>query len=119
MATRRVRRQARVRRLAGGGERIWYGALSVLAVVVIVSAGIVAAASQQQTCLLCHRTIMESAGAGAHKDVPCDRCHGGTTGFDVLSSPILRGRHGGGLGPAAAGRVGRSGRLQDPVSGAT
>ena len=70
-------RRAGARARAILAERIWYIVMSVIAVFVIVIAGVAAAASQPITCQACHASLVHAAQADPHANVPCDQCHSG------------------------------------------
>lgn len=81
-ARKRSRDRARM------AERVWWGTLSVLAALVLLSVLLTAAASRQETCVACHQTEAKGVAATGHSNVSCDDCHAGTTGFGLVSSRV-------------------------------
>lgn len=77
-----------IRGRAALGERIWYGALSVAAVLVLAVAVITTAAASQSTCVACHGAEAHRLSSGAHVSTQCADCHSGTTTLGVLDSRL-------------------------------
>lgn len=69
-------------------ERVWFGALAVLVLIVALAAGITVAASSQSSCGWCHAPTVESASANSHASMRCEVCHSDPSRLGILSSRI-------------------------------
>jgi len=78
----------RARKRRAAAEGVWYIGLAVLAVVVLLSAGIVIAASQPAVCAACHGDVHDSLEDGTHAEVTCEVCHSGSTAVGVLEGRL-------------------------------
>ncbi|MHB9148471.1 MAG: hypothetical protein ACYC33_00050 [Thermoleophilia bacterium] len=70
------------------GERVWYGVLSVLAVLVIWGAVTATAGLSTGFCSLCHAAHSAEQERSAHAGIHCDGCHRQATAFGLVDSRL-------------------------------
>lgn len=83
-----VGKRERSRQRARIAERIWFGVMAFLAVVVFLVASITALAAWQPTCEACHGQATRTLAADPHAAVTCDECHAGSTSFGFVQSRL-------------------------------
>ena len=71
-------RRERDLRRARAAERVWFGVLAFVAVVVLLASGIVLVSAHPRSCAACHGDAIASAAESAHPAVACEGCHAGT-----------------------------------------
>lgn len=67
-------------------EMIWYLVLSLVALFVLVSAGIVAASVSPRFCLTCHSSANAQLENSVHANIECNACHAPTAPLGLVEN---------------------------------